>query len=201
MRILLTGGAGFIGSHVAEHLLFAGHEVAVVENPSTGKRENLPKEARFYELDIRAGCEVAFREFRPDALCHQAAQMDVRRSVAEPELDAQINIIGTLKLLENGVRYDVEKAMFTTRGGLRRATSVPGHGGSSAIPRLPLRGLKARRGVLPPFLLRSAQPPLRSLALRQRLRPAPRSPRRGWDCGDLLCQSRRGQEVHDKRHR
>ncbi|HZC18678.1 MAG TPA: NAD-dependent epimerase/dehydratase family protein [Rubrobacteraceae bacterium] len=84
MKVLLTGGAGFIGSHVAEQLLARGHEVAVVDDLSSGKRENVPEGAMFYERDIRSGCAEVFEEFRPDALSHQAAQMDVRRSVREP---------------------------------------------------------------------------------------------------------------------
>jgi UDP-glucose 4-epimerase len=74
VRVLLTGGAGFIGSYVAEHLLQSGHELAVVDDLSTGKRENVPKEAKFYEADIRSGCAEIFRDFEPEALCHQAAR-------------------------------------------------------------------------------------------------------------------------------
>jgi UDP-glucose 4-epimerase len=81
---MLTGGAGFIGSHVAEHLLGHGHEVAIVDDLSTGKRENVPEGTRFYEADIRSGCAEVFKAFGPEALLHQAAQMDVRRSVREP---------------------------------------------------------------------------------------------------------------------
>src|SRR5918992_5785830 len=103
MRVLLTGGAGFIGSHVADHLLERGHEVAVVDDLSSGKRENVPEGARFYEEDIRTGCAEVFEEFRPEALSHQAAQMDVRRSVREPEFDAEVNVLGTVWLLENCV--------------------------------------------------------------------------------------------------
>ena len=119
MRILLTGGAGFIGSHVAEQLLSRGHEVAIVDNLSSGKRENVPEGALLYELDIRnsAGCALAFEEFKPRALCHQAAQMDVRRSVREPTFDADVNVLGTLKLLENCVKYDVQKVVFASTGG------------------------------------------------------------------------------------
>ena len=79
MRVLLTGGAGFIGSHIAGLLLERGHEVAVVDNLSSGKRENVPTGARFYEADIRSGCAEVFEDFRPEMLCHQAAQRDVRR--------------------------------------------------------------------------------------------------------------------------
>jgi UDP-glucose 4-epimerase len=117
MKVLLTGGAGFIGSHVAYHLLSRGHEVAVVDDLSSGKRENVPKGASFHKLDIRTGCTDLFEEFRPEALCHQAAQMDVRRSVREPDFDAEVNVLGTLRLLENCVRYGVEKVVFASTGG------------------------------------------------------------------------------------
>ena len=93
MRILLTGGAGFIGSYVAEYLLGRGHEVAVVDDLSTGRRQNVPKGAQFFKVDIRLGCDEIFREFGPQALCHQAAQMDVRRSVREPAFDAEVNVL------------------------------------------------------------------------------------------------------------
>jgi len=117
MRVLLTGGAGFIGSHVAEHLLARGHEVAVVDDLSSGKRENVPEGAIFYEQDIRSGCAEIFAEFGPEALCHQAAQMDVRRSVREPNFDADVNVLGTVRLLQNCVRHDLRKVVFASTGG------------------------------------------------------------------------------------
>jgi len=117
MRVLLTGGAGFIGSHVAEHLLARGHEVAVVDDLSSGRRENLPEGARFFEADIRSGCARIFEEFRPEVLSHQAAQMDVRRSVREPDFDADVNVLGTLRLLENCIRHGVSKVVFASTGG------------------------------------------------------------------------------------
>jgi UDP-glucose 4-epimerase len=117
MRVLITGGAGFIGSHIADSLLVRGHEVAIVDNLSTGKRENVPEDALFYELDIRSGCAEIFEEFAPQALCHQAAQMDVRRSVREPDFDAEVNVLGTLRLLENCIGHDVKKVVFASTGG------------------------------------------------------------------------------------
>lgn len=117
MRVLLSGGAGFIGSHVAESLLTLGHEVAIVDDLSSGKRENVPEGAGFYERDIRSGCDDLFEEFKPDALCHQAAQMDVRRSVREPDFDADVNVLGTLRLLENCVKHDVKRVVFASTGG------------------------------------------------------------------------------------
>jgi UDP-glucose 4-epimerase len=117
MRILLTGGAGFIGSHVAGRLLERSHEVAVVDDLSTGKRGNVPNVAEFYEMDVRNGCTRIFEEFAPEALCHQAAQMDVRRSVREPDFDAEVNVLGTVRLLENCTRYGVGKVVFASTGG------------------------------------------------------------------------------------
>lgn len=117
MRILLTGGAGFVGSHVAERLLERSHEVAVVDDLSSGKRENVPDGAHFYEEDVRTGCPEVVEEFRPEVLCHQAAQMDVRRSVREPDFDAWVNVIGTVRLLENCVRHGVGKVVFASTGG------------------------------------------------------------------------------------
>ena len=117
MRVVLTGGAGFIGSHIAELLLERDHEVAVVDDLSGGKRENVPTGARFYEVDIRSGCAAVFEDFKPGALCHQAAQMDVRRSVKEPDFDAEVNVVGTIRLLQNCVGYQVGKVVFASTGG------------------------------------------------------------------------------------
>jgi UDP-glucose 4-epimerase len=117
MKVLLTGGAGFIGSHVADHLLSRGHKVAIVDDLSTGNRENVPSRARLYEMDVRTGCAEVFEDFEPDALSHQAAQMDVRRSVREPDFDADVNVLGTIRLLQNCIRYSVEKVVFASTGG------------------------------------------------------------------------------------
>jgi UDP-glucose 4-epimerase len=117
MRVLLTGGAGFIGSHVAEALLERSHEIAVLDNLSNGKYENVPEGTRFFEEDIRSGCEEVFQEFRPEVLCHQAAQIDVRRSVREPDFDAGVNVLGTIRLLQNCVKYGARRVIFASSGG------------------------------------------------------------------------------------
>ena len=117
MRVLVTGGAGFIGSHVAEALIRTGHRVAVVDDLSSGRRKNVPEAARFYEDDVRSGCGGVFDEFRPEALCHLAAQIDVRRSVAEPDSDAEVNVLGTLRLLQNCVGRGVRRVVFSSTGG------------------------------------------------------------------------------------
>jgi UDP-glucose 4-epimerase len=102
---------------VAELLLERGHEVAVVDDLSSGKRENVPEGAVFYETDVRTGCTGVFEEFVPEALCHQAAQMDVRRSVREPDFDADVNVLGTVRLLQNCVGYGVGRVVFASTGG------------------------------------------------------------------------------------
>ncbi|HSN92408.1 MAG TPA: NAD-dependent epimerase/dehydratase family protein [Anaeromyxobacteraceae bacterium] len=118
-RILITGGAGFIGSTVADLFLAAGWEVAVVDDLSSGRRENVPAGARFYPCDVRsaAAAEVVLRE-RPQVLCHHAAQIDVRRSMADPRHDADVNVGGLLNLMEAAVRAgSVEQVLFASSGG------------------------------------------------------------------------------------
>src|SRR5262245_9372503 len=102
MRILVTGGAGFIGSNVADRYLADGHEVAVLDDLSTGLRSNLPARAAFFEADVRdaAAVQRAFTEFRPEILNHHAAQIDVRKSVDSPVFDAEVNVLGSLHLLQ-----------------------------------------------------------------------------------------------------
>ena len=119
MKILVTGGAGFIGSHVAERLVQEGHEVAVVDDLSSGKRHQVPEGARFYEIDIRdrAGLDTIFARERPEVLSHHAAQMDVRRSVADPRFDADVNIVGLLNLLEAGRDHGLRRVLFASSGG------------------------------------------------------------------------------------
>ncbi|HKZ46565.1 MAG TPA: NAD-dependent epimerase/dehydratase family protein [Thermodesulfobacteriota bacterium] len=118
MRILVTGGAGFIGSHVVDAYINAGHEVTVVDDLSTGKPENINPKARFLKLDIGAGeLRDLFKDGKFDAVNHHAAQMNVRKSVADPILDARINIIGTLNLLDNCVRGRVKGFIFASTGG------------------------------------------------------------------------------------
>lgn len=118
MKILVTGGAGFIGSHVVDEYIRLGHQVVVIDDLSTGSLDNLNLLAKFYKLDLRSDeCEAVFREERPDILNHHAAQIDVRRSVQDPVFDADVNIIGTIKLLELCVKYGVKKVIFASTGG------------------------------------------------------------------------------------
>lgn len=118
MKIVVTGGAGFIGSHLVDRLVQEGHEVAVVDNLSTGKRRNLNRAARFYKMDIQSSSlERVFRKERPAMLMHLAAQMDVRRSVADPVFDAQVNILGTLNVLNQAAQHGTRKVLFASSGG------------------------------------------------------------------------------------
>jgi UDP-glucose 4-epimerase len=118
MKILVTGGAGFIGSHVVDGYVAAGHDVLVVDNLCTGKRENLNPKARFHQLDIlEPKTAELIRDERPDVLNHHAAQMDVRRSVADPLFDARTNVLGTIALLEAARQAGVKKVLFVSSGG------------------------------------------------------------------------------------
>ena len=125
-RILVTGGAGFIASHVADRLVAAGHEVAVVDNLSTGKREYVPAAARFYPYDIKAP-ETAglIEQWRPQVIAHHAAQMSVQVSVSDPLLDARENILGSLNLLKAAARAQVEKIIFASTGGAIYGDDAP----------------------------------------------------------------------------
>jgi len=119
MTILVTGGAGFIGSHVVDRYLAEGHQVAVVDNLSTGRRENLNPDAAFYQVDITdaEGLLTVAQQVRPEVINHHAAQMDVRRSVREPQFDANTNVIGTINLIEAGLAVDATKIIFSSSGG------------------------------------------------------------------------------------
>lgn len=119
MRVLVTGGAGFIGSHIADALLAASCEVLILDNLSTGRRENLPAGARFVEGDIRDAALVAkiFADFRPQAVTHQAAQASVSVSTREPLLDAEVNLMGSLRIITESVRHNVAHFVFASTGG------------------------------------------------------------------------------------
>jgi UDP-glucose 4-epimerase len=117
MRTLVTGGAGFIGSHVVDALLARGDEVHVVDNLSTGSRENIATAAELHELDIRdPAIEKLGAELRPDVVLHLAAQSDVGTSVERPVYDAEVNVIGTVHVLE-AARAAGARVVFTSSGG------------------------------------------------------------------------------------
>jgi UDP-glucose 4-epimerase len=128
MKVLVTGGAGFIASHVVDALLAAGHQVVVIDNLSTGKRENLNPQAIFYHVDI-CSSDVAevFAKERPEIVNHHAAQMDVRRAVREPQFDAAVNVLGAVNILECARTYGVRKIIYASTGGAvyGEPTSLP----------------------------------------------------------------------------
>lgn len=118
MKVLVTGGAGFIGSQVVDSLVERGDEVAVVDNLSTGFMQNINLSAKFYELSVgdEKLAEV-FEKERPDIVSHHAAQIDLRKSVTEPTFDAQENILGSLNVILNSVRHGVKKFIYASSGG------------------------------------------------------------------------------------
>ncbi len=119
MKILVTGGAGFIGSNIADRYIAEGHEVAIIDNLATGRRSNINRAASFHEISITD--EEAVRDIfaaeRPEVVSHHAAQMDVRRSVIEPQFDAETNVVGTINVIEAGRSVDTRKFIFASSGG------------------------------------------------------------------------------------
>lgn len=138
LRVLVTGGAGFIGSHVIDAYLRAGHSVTVVDNLTTGRRDNVNGRAEFVLADIRdPNLDRLFERGRFDVLNHHAAQIDLRRSVADPSHDAAINIVGTLNLLESACRHGVKSVIFASTGGAMYGDREPPPN-SEAHPARPL---------------------------------------------------------------
>ncbi len=119
MHVLVTGGAGFIGSQVADALLQQGHDVSIVDDLSSGRRENVPAAATFHHGDIRDAAFLArvFGRHRPAAVSHQAAQTSVSASVRDPQRDASINVLGTLEVLQQCIRTGVERLVLASTGG------------------------------------------------------------------------------------
>jgi UDP-glucose 4-epimerase len=120
MNILVTGGAGFIGSHIVDALLADGHTVAVLDDLSTGSKDNLPAGVPLHVADIRDAAAVGrvFTAERPDAVCHQAAQMSVSRSVREPRFDAEVNCLGLVNVLDAAVAAGCRRFVFASSGGV-----------------------------------------------------------------------------------
>lgn len=129
MKILITGGAGFIGSQVADAYIAAGHEVAIIDNFVTGNRENVPKQATLFEIDIEDAEAVtkAITTFAPDVVNHHAAQVDVRVAVEDPLMDAKRNIFGSLNLILAAQQAGVKKFIYANSGGAGYGDPKPEH--------------------------------------------------------------------------
>lgn len=133
MRVLVTGGAGFIGSHVVDNVLKKGWQAAVIDDLSSGNEGNIADGVKFYKVDIRdrEAVQNAFREFKPDLVSHQAAQASVAVSVREPILDASINIVGSLNVLDAAVEVGTKRIIFASTGGAIYGEVPPGVRASS----------------------------------------------------------------------
>jgi UDP-glucose 4-epimerase len=120
MKIIVTGGAGFIGSHIVDACVKSGHKVEIIDNLSSGSSENVPRDVPLHQVDIRDTLSIAkiFETFQPDAVCHQAAQLSVSRSVREPLLDADINCLGLLSVLDAAVASSCKRMVFASSGGV-----------------------------------------------------------------------------------
>jgi UDP-glucose 4-epimerase len=120
MKVLVTGGAGFIGSHIVDGLLAAGHSVSVIDNLYSGSKNNLPPTVPLHVVDITAGRAVrdVFDQEQPDVVCHQAAQMSVSLSVRDPLFDAQVNCIGLINVLNAAVAHKCSRFVFASSGGV-----------------------------------------------------------------------------------
>jgi UDP-glucose 4-epimerase len=140
MKILVTGGAGFIGSHVADALLGSGHEVLVLDDLSTGRKQNVPERAKFVEGDIRDAALVAklFADFQPEVVTHQAAQTSVAISTREPLRDAEINVLGSLNILQSSIKNKVKQVVFASTGGAIYGEVPDGQRATEATPPNPL---------------------------------------------------------------
>jgi UDP-glucose 4-epimerase len=118
MNILITGGAGFIGSSIAEAYLKRGHEIVIIDDLSTGLLENVPRGATFYQMDIRdEGIEDILQRHGIEIVNHHAAQIDVRRSVLDPKYDLSVNVLGSINLIEAGIRRGIRRFVFASTGG------------------------------------------------------------------------------------
>ena len=172
MRAVVTGGAGFIGSHVVDALVERGDEVHVVDNFSTGRRENVNAAATVHEHDIREPLESLFDEIRPELVAHLAAQADVGTSVAQPVLDAEVNVLGTLNVLEAArVARRAARLQLDRRRDLRRVRP-PGARGRRAPAAVAVRHREARGRGVP----RHVEPPLREPSRRASVRERLRAP-------------------------
>jgi UDP-glucose 4-epimerase len=138
IRSIISGGAGFIGSHLAEKLIRKGHEVVIIDNLSTGKLENVPSQAEFFKLDLCENLSQAFAQ-GADYVFHLGAQINLRNSLKDPLSDAQTNIMGSLNIMNHAVNVGVKRFVFTSTGGAiySRLAPLPWTEQSATIPESP----------------------------------------------------------------
>lgn len=154
MRVLVTGGAGFIGSHIAETLWRNNIAVAVLDNLSTGLRHNVPSNIPFYQVDIRnpEALKQVFADFQPTHVSHQAAQSSVKVSVEQPLLDAEVNVIGGLNVLHACMNSGVQKVVFASTGGALYGEVPPGQTASEDWPARPKSPYAASKAAFEGYL-------------------------------------------------
>ena len=185
MRAIVTGGAGFIGSHVVDALVAQGAEVAVVDSLVHGKEDNVAAGAELHVRDIREPLDDLFDAVRPEAVFHLAAQADVRVSVERPVEDAEVNVLGTVRVLEAARKHGAQVVFASTGGAIYGECVEPAREDSRVRAALAVRHREARSRGVPPLV----QPALRDAAhrpaLRERVRAAPGSARRGRRRRDL----------------
>ena len=201
MRAVVTGGAGFVGSHVAEALLARGDEVHVLDNLSTGSREKVPDGAELHVGDIRSDAASVFERVRPEVCFHLAAQADVNTSVAKPDFDAEVNVVGTVRLLEATRAADAKMVFTSTGGAIYGECDCARPRGPGAPADLAVRGLEARRRGVPGRLEPAARDESRRLAAGERLRAPAGGDARGRRGRDLLRPHGRGRAGADLRRR
>jgi UDP-glucose 4-epimerase len=137
VRVVVTGGAGFIGSHVVDALLARGDEVFVVDNLASGKRENLAADAQLHEQDVRESLDELFDEIRPEAVFHLAAQADVRVATERPHEDADVNVLGTVRVLEAARRHEAQVVFSSTGGAIYGECDAPAKEDAPLAPMSP----------------------------------------------------------------
>ena len=186
MRVLVTGGAGFIGSNLVDRLLADGHDVAVVDDFSSGRRENLADAAthgrfRLHEIDVRDPAIIALAdELRPEVICHLAAQISVRKSVTDPVHDASVNVQGTASVLSAAQAASTRKVVFASSVAVYgRPATIPVPGDAATDPRSPYAASKLSGGDLPRHVQGALRHRIHHAGAVQRLRPAPVARRRG----------------------
>ena len=211
MRVMVTGGAGFIGSTLVDRLLAEGCDVDVIDDLSTGSLANLAdaraqrsRKFTFHRLDVRSpqlADIVAHR--KPEVIFHLAAQLDVRVSVAKPLFDAEVNVLGSLNVCESALAAGTRKVVFAGSGGTLYGVpeSRAGAREPSAAPDVAVRRVEEGRGRLPPLLPRGPGSRVHRARARQRLRPAAGPPRRGRGGRDLRRPHARRQSADRLRRR